>query len=153
MTDKSPEQKSAEQKSSRRRIFKTRPLLTLPQIVVLVAVVAALIIGLDLNRRARTGQVIYVGEEALQDQVDLEKTRQVELQLTRDYVFSEDYVQAYARGEAGLILPGERRVVPLVVTATPAPTAAPTPTPDPAYDAHQWQAWWRLFTDAELPSR
>lgn len=93
-----------------------------------------------------------IGEEALKAELNLEATRQVELQATLEYVQSEDYIAAYARDEGGYLLPGERRVVPLVIEATPEPTQPPAPTPDPAYNARPWQAWWRLLTDAPQPS-
>lgn len=136
-----------------RKVLSQRPLLTLPQIIVLLAVVAGLIIGLDLNRRAQEGRRAGLSAQAVQDEVDLELTRQVELQATRDFVNSRDYVEAYARDEAGQLLPGEQRIVPLIVDTTPVATAAPPPTPDPAYAARPWQAWWRLVTDAPLPTR
>ena len=136
----------------RERLFRQRPLLTIPQILVLLAVIAALFIALDLNRRAQAGQLVGVGEEALQAEVNAESTRQVELQATLTFVQSDDFVSAYARDEAGQLLPGEKRVVPLVIEAPPEPTAVPEPTPDPAQDAQPWQAWWRLLTDAPQPS-
>ena len=135
----------------RERLFRQRPLLTLPQILVLLAVIAALFIALDLNRRAQAGQLVGVGEEALQAEVEAESTRQVELQATLTYVQSDDFVSAYARDEAGQLLPGEKRIVPLLIEATPEPTVIPEPTPDPAQNARPWQAWWRLLTDAPQP--
>ena len=135
----------------RERLFRQRPLLTLPQILVLLAVIAALFIALDLNRRAQAGQLVGVGEEALQAEVEAESTRQVELQATLTYVQSDDFVSAYARDEAGQLLPGEKRIVPLLIEAPPEPTAVPEPTPDPAQNARPWQAWWRLLTDAPQP--
>ena len=137
----------------RERLFRQRPLLTIPQILVLLAVIAALFIALDLNRRAQAGQLVGVGEEALQGEVAAEATRQVELQATLAFVESDDFVSAYARDEAGQLLPGEKRVVPLIVEATPLPTSAPDPTPDPATNAQPWQAWWRLLTDAPQPTQ
>jgi len=134
----------------RRRLF-GRPLLTIPQIFVLLAIIAALFIALDLNRRAEAGRLVGVGEETLQAEVNLEATRQVELQATLEYVQSEDYVAAYARDEGGYLLPGERRVVPLLIESPPEPTQPPAATPDPAINARPWQAWWRLLTDAPQP--
>jgi hypothetical protein len=135
----------------RERLFRQRPLLTLPQILVLLAVIAALFIALDLNQRAQAGQLVGVGEEALQAEVEAESTRQVELQATLTFVQSDDFVSAYARDEAGQLLPGEKRIVPLLIEAPPEPTAVPEPTPDPAQNARPWQAWWRLLTDAPQP--
>jgi hypothetical protein len=135
------------------QILRRRPLLSLPQVVLLLVILAAIIIALDLNRQAQAGRVVDSSGETLQAQIDLELTRQVELQATLDYVTSEDYVAQYARDEGGQLLEGEQRVVPLLQAVTPAPTPLPPPTPDPALNARPWQAWWTLLTDAPQPSR
>jgi cell division protein FtsB len=132
-------------------VFRSRPLLNVPQVVFLLAIAIAIVLAIDLNRRAQAGRLVGSGEEALRLQVESEATRQVELQATLEYVESDDYVAAYARNEGGMILPGERRIVPLLQEATPEPTALPPPTPDPALQARPWQAWWRLLTDAPQP--
>jgi cell division protein FtsB len=134
-------------------VFRSRPLLNVAQVVFLLVIVGAIIVAIDLNRRAQAGRLVGSGEEALRLQVEGEATRQVELQATLDYVVSDDYVAAYARNEGGMILPGERRIVPLLQEATPEPTALPPPTPDAALEARPWQAWWRLLTDAPQPTR
>lgn len=133
--------------------FRQRPLLNLPQVIVLLSVIAALYIGLDLNRRAQAGQLVGIGEDALREEVSAEMTRQVELEATLVYVQSEDYVAAYARNEAGQLLPGEKRIAPLFIESTPVPPLQPPPTPEPLAYARPWQAWWRLLTDAPQPSR
>ena len=153
MSKKSTDQKKSSSKPSSRRVFRQRPLLSLPQVLVLIAIVVAIYIGVDLNHRAQTGRLIQANELSLQERVALETTRQIELVVTRDYVNSDDYVAAYARNEAGMVMPGELRIVPLQLDTSPLPTAVATVTPDPAYDARAWQAWWRLFSDAALPSR
>ena len=133
------------------KVFRSRPLLNVPQVIFLLVIAGAIIIAIDLNRRAQAGRLVGSGEEALRVQVEGEATRQVQLQATLEYVTSDDYVAAYARNEGGMILPGERRIVPLLQEATPEPTALPPPTPDPALEAKPWQAWWRLLTDAPQP--
>ncbi len=135
------------------KVFRSRPLLNVPQVIFLLVIAGAIIIAIDLNRRAQAGRLVGSGEEALRVQVEGEATRQVQLQATLEYVTSDDYVAAYARNEGGMILPGERRVVPLLQEATPEPTALPPATPDPALEARPWQAWWRLLTDAPQPTR
>lgn len=137
----------------REKLFRQRPLLTLPQIIILVAILVALFVALNLNRRAQAGRLVGAGEAALQAELDLEMTRQVELQATLEYVQSEDYIAAYARNEGGYLLPGEKRVVPLTIEITPQPTPMPPPTPDPIEQARPWQAWWHLLTDAPQPTR
>jgi hypothetical protein len=137
----------------RDKLLRQRSLFSWPQALILLAVLATLLIALDLNRRAEAGRLVGVGEESLRYEVELETTRQVELQATLTYVQSEDFISAYARNEGGQLLPGERRIIPLVVEVTPAPPPPPTPTPDPAAFAQPWQAWWQLLTDAPQPSR
>ena len=153
MSNKPTDQKKSGSKPPSRRVFRQRPLLSAPQVIVLIVIVVAIYIGVDLNHRAQTGRLIQANELSLQERVALESTRQVELMVTREYVNSDDYVADYARNEAGMILPGEMRIVPLQSDTSPLPTAVATVTPDPAYDARAWQAWWRLFSDAALPSR
>lgn len=118
----------------------------------MLIVIAALFIAFDLNRRGRAGELVGVDEASLAAELAIETTRQVELQATLEYVQSEDYIAAYAREEGGYLLPGERRIVPLVIEATPAATAVPAATPDPAAAAIPWQAWWQLLSDVELPT-
>jgi len=133
-------------------MFQQRPLLSLPQIIILFIVIGVLFVGLDLTRRARTGRMVGVGEDALIEELNLEATRHIELQATLEYVQSNDYVEAYARDEGGYILPGEKRVVPMPENAPPKPTPVAPPTPDPAAAARPWQAWWQLLSDAPQPS-
>lgn len=135
-----------------RQIFRQRSLLTLPQIVILLIILAGLAIAIDLNRRAQAGQIVGVGETALQQELQVEQTRQVELQATLVYVESDDYVAAYARNEGGYVLPGEKRVVPLTLDVLPEVAPDQTVVSDPALDARPWQAWWQLLTDSPLPT-
>ena len=153
MSKMSTNQEKSDSKLSSRRVFHQRPLLSLPQVLVLVSIVVAIYIGVDLNHRAQTGRLIQANELSLEERVALESTRQVELMVTRDYVNSDDYVADHARNEASMVMPGEIRIVPLHSGTSPLPTVVATVTPDPAYDARAWQAWWRLFSDAALPSR
>ncbi len=134
-------------------VFRSRPLFSLPQVIFFLVIAGAIIIAVDLNNRAQAGRQVGSGEEALQVQVDREATRQIELQATLEYVTSDDYVASYARNEGGMILPGERRIVPMLQEATPGPTPQAPATPDPAMQARPWQAWWRLLTDAPQPQR
>jgi cell division protein FtsB len=130
-----------------------RSIHSVAQVVTLLVVVASLFIVLDLNRRARDGRLVGAGAEELQAEFDEEVTRQVELKATLEFVRSDDYVAIYAREEGGMLLPGEKRIVPLRMEATPEPLLAAQPTPDPALYARPWQVWWSLLTDAPLPTR
>lgn len=137
----------------RSKLFSHRPILTVTQIIILGVILAGLFFALDLNRRAQAGRLVGTGAETLEEELAFESTRQAELRVTLSYVQSEDYVAAYARDEGGYILPGEKKIIPLIVEGTPEPQLQPTPTPDPAVYARPWQAWWLLLTDSPLPSR
>lgn len=139
----------------RRKSRKTRqkPLLSFTQILILSALLITIAAGFNLSRRAQTYRLIESSEKRLEEQLIMETTRQVELQVTMEYVNSEDFVASYARDEGGQIFPGDRRIAPRIPTPQVAPTPIAQPTPDPAYHARPWQAWWRLFSDAPLPSR
>jgi hypothetical protein len=112
-----------------------------------------MVIVLDLNRRARDGRLVGAGADVLQAELDAEVTRQVELEATLEFVLSDEYVAIYAREEGGMLLPGEKRIVPLMAEATPVPAPMAQSTPDPALYARPWQVWWSLLSDAPLPSR
>ena len=134
-------------------VFRSRPIFNAAQVVLVLVIAGAIVVAIDYNNRAQAGRLVGSGEEALQSQINHEATRQVELVVTLEYVSSDDYVAAFARSEGGMLLPGERRIVPMLQEATPEPTASPLPTPDPALQARPWQAWWRLLTDAPQPVR
>lgn len=130
-----------------------RSIHSVVQIVIFLVVIAAMVIVLDLNRRARDGRLVGAGAEALRAELDVESTRKVELQATLEFVQSDEYVAIYAREEGGMLMPGEKRIVPLKVEVTPAPALQAQPTPDPALYARPWQVWWSLLSDAPLPAR
>lgn len=132
--------------------FRERPLLTLPQILTLLGIIAALFIALDLNRRSQAGELVGIDEGLLDSEISLETTRQIELQATLEYVQSDDYIAAYARDEGGYLLPGEKRVVPLLLESAAQPTPIPTAIAPSREQPYPWQAWWRLLTDVPLPS-
>jgi ABC-type microcin C transport system permease subunit YejE len=65
----------------------------------------------------------------------------LEAQLT--YVQSDEYVGAWAQGDARMVHPEETLVIPLISTATPTPTPVPTSTPIPTPTPKPfWQRWW-----------
>lgn len=152
MAEHTSSAKKATKERAKNKKVRQRPILSFPQILILTVLFITIAAGLNLNRRAQTGRLIDSSEKRLQEKLILETTRQVELQVTRNYVNSQDFVAAYARDEGGQIIPGEKRIVPRFLEPQAASTPIPEPTPDPAYNARPWQAWWRLFSDAPLPS-
>jgi hypothetical protein len=72
---------------------------------------------------------------------------QVTLQARLEYVQSDAYIAEWSQVHAGMTLPEETLVVPILPTATPTPipTATPIPTPTPT-PLPFWQRWWRTVT-------
>lgn len=129
-----------------------KTLVTIPQVLIILGVIFILFLAINNNRRSTTAEPESSDQSVLELEVAAEGTRQIELEATLAYVQSDDYVAAYARDEGGQLLPGEKRVVPIITEAPPQPTSTPLPTPDPIHVSRPWQAWWQLLTDSPLPS-
>jgi hypothetical protein len=72
---------------------------------------------------------------------------QATLQARLDYVQSDAYIAEWSQVHAGMTLPEETLVVPIVPTSTPTsiPTSTPVPTSTPT-PLPFWQKWWRALT-------
>jgi hypothetical protein len=129
--------------------------LTMPQLFLAIVGVIALFIVIGLNRYDENHEAVAAGEATFQAEVNVEITKQVELQATLTYVESPTYVEHYFRNEENMVLEGENRIVPNVIAVTPTPTSAQstTGTSVQASPAQPWQMWWRLVSDAPFPSR
>jgi len=130
---------------------KKRPILSLPQILIIIGAIVALGLALDLNAKAQAGREQTTHEQGMARLVEAEEERGRQLEVTLTYVYSDDYVADYARDEGGMILPDEKRVVPMPHPLPLTPTPMPTPIPAaPVLDA-PWKAWWALFFDSPPP--
>ncbi len=130
---------------------KKRPALSWPQLLIGIAVLIALGLAVDLGTQSRSGDNTSSQEERLSAVLATEEARNRQLKLTRTYVKSEEYKADYARNEAGMILPGEKRVVSMPNPLPLTPTPMPTPVPVIIVPEEPWQAWWMLFFDSPLP--
>lgn len=128
-----------------------QPMLNLPQILIVVGVLVALALGLNLTSRARTGDVMNAEEALMATRLAEEQERHHDLVITLTYVYSEDYVADYARNEAGMVLPDEKRIVPMPHPRPLTPTPLPPPIPVVRAPSNPLQAWWMLFFDSPPP--
>jgi hypothetical protein len=129
-----------------------KPLLTITQVIALMVILFGLFVALDLNRRAQAGRIVGKDEESLQTEFDAESERHGELIATLEWVRSPEYVSVYAYEEGGLIKPGEKRIVPLMIDEDGYSSSSGESSSDPAQYARPWQAWWQLLTDAPMPA-
>ena len=130
-----------------------RPVLNLPQVLVVLGVLIALALGLNLSARARTGEAMSSEEAVLATRLAAEHEHNQALVVTLTYVYSEDYVADYARDEAGMLLSGEKRIVPLPNPSPLTPTPVPPPISVVQAPDDPFAAWWMLFFDSPPPGR
>lgn len=133
---------------------KNTPLISGTQFIAIVVLTIAIFMVVDFGRRTTAGYYVSQAEKRLKEEIEVELTRQAALRARRDYVASDVYVEEWAREEAHMIRPGDRPLLLVTpqVPATPEVTEAPGPVlvtqPVP-----NWYYWWRLFFDADPPSR
>ena len=130
---------------------KRRPPLSWPQVLIAIAILIALGLAVDLGAQSGTEDYESGQEERLLAVLATERARNQQLELTLTYVRSDEYIADYARNEAGMILPGEKRVVPMPNPLPLTPTPVPTPVPVIIVPEEPWQAWWMLFFDSPPP--
>ncbi|MBN1316321.1 MAG: hypothetical protein JXA42_12660 [Anaerolineales bacterium] len=129
-----------------------RPVFNLPQVLILVGIIVAMALVIGLEARSTASRNLDPDEEVIASRLAMEQERNRQLVLTLTYVHSDDYVADYARNEAGMILPGEVRVVPMF--DPPLPTSTPIPPPITAVSAPStpFEAWWMIFFDSPPPT-
>lgn len=102
----------------------------------MILAVAALLFGLfaySLLQTTQSSARLHDRQAALQAQVSTLAQEKADLEGLRAYLATDEYIEAVARNEFGLVKPGETAVV---VSAPPAP--------DSGRVAKRW--WQELFT-------
>ena len=136
---------------SRSSIFPAK--LNWLQVVLVLLVLGALYVFVDLSRNTETRRRLEMVEATFSAESQRESTRQVELEATLAYVQGTGYPDEVLHSETGLLAEGESAILPNIILATAEPAPLPPPTPDPLLQARPWQMWWRLLTDAPMPTR
>ena len=127
---------------------KRPPLISGTQFVAIVIVTVAIFFIVDFGQRATAGYYVSQAEKTLKAQIHAELTRRAELEVTREYVASEEYVERWAR-ETHMKRVGDQ---PLIIVTPRAEQrrqgeALPASTPTPSTSDATWVEWWRLFFD------
>jgi len=121
---------------------------SITRLVAIVAIVIALVLGINLGRQATVVYRLRREEARLQQAVDEEKAKTTALQNLKAYRLSDAFVEEWARTVAKLTQPGEVRVVLLNEDQQS------TESLGPALEAQRsvaekaspyWQQWWELF--------
>ena len=125
------------------------PLISGAQFVAIVIVTVAIFFIIDFGQRATAGYYVSQAEKSLKIEIQAELTRKAELEATRDYVSSTEYVERWAR-EAHMKRVGDQPVIIVTPQApqTSSDSSYTETTPRSASESN-WVAWWRLFFDFE----
>jgi len=142
---------------------KKTPLISGTQFAAIVVLTIALFLIVDFGRRTTAGYYVSQTEKRLDAEIEALLARQETLQERLEYVQTDEYVERWAREQAHMVRPGDRRLI--VVTPEPStlspeqpPAALPLPDSSAAQGAAQgaaqervpnWHHWWRLFWDTE----
>jgi cell division protein FtsB len=130
------------------------PSSSVTRLVAIVAIVIALVLGINLGRQAT---VVYRlrREEARLEQVVAEgRAKAAALQDRKLYVLSDAYVEEWARTVAKLTQPGEVRVIILDESQAHAESLGTAVEMQPVQDERSlpyWEQWWELFFGTVRP--
>jgi cell division protein FtsB len=135
---------------------KKPPLISTTQFAAIVVLTIALFLVIDFGRRTTAGYYVSQTEKRLVAEIEALLKEQEILKQRRDYVQTDAYVEQWAREQAHMVRPGDRR---LIVVTPPASTAPADDQPAPAFTTLEsavarepvpnWHLWWRLFWDTE----
>ena len=134
---------------------KKTPLISGTQFAAIVVLTIALFLVVDFGRRTTAGYYVSQTEKRLEAEIAALLEQRKALQEWRDYVQTDEYVEKWAREQARMVQPGDRRLI--VVTPEPsdaqseaaAPVAATPDSVVPTQPVPNWHHWWRLFWDTE----
>ena len=125
---------------------RTWPSIT--RLVAIVAIVIALVLGINLGRQATVVYRLRREEVRLQQAVAEEKEKAAALEDRKAYVLIDAYVEEWARTVAKLTQPGEVRVVILNEGQQPAEPLGPALEAKRSQEERAlpyWEQWWELF--------
>lgn len=130
---------------------KKTPLISGSQFAAIVVLTIVLFLIVDFGRRTTAGYYVSQTEKRLEAEIAVLLEQQEALEKWRDYVQTDAYVEQWAREQAHMVRPGDRRLI--VVTPPASSTgqlaAAPLPEAVAVELAPNWHGWWRLFWDTE----
>jgi cell division protein FtsB len=110
-------------------------------------VMALLVIGFN-NRMAEQRQLVAQAQR-IRGELEALRATNAYLDAQLSYANSDAAVEEWAYEEAHWVRPGDRPVVPISPSES-TPDVPPVVTPEPV-EYTNWQIWWALFFDADLP--
>jgi len=127
---------------------------SITRLVATVAIVIALVLGVNLGRQATVVHRLRREETRLELAVAEEEARAAVLQERKAYVLSDAFVEEWARTVAKLTQPSEVRVIILDEPRQHTESLGPAVEIQPAQESRDlpyWQQWWELFLGSMGP--
>ena len=125
------------------------PLISGAQFVAIVVVTIAVFFVVDFGRRATAGYYVSQAEKSLKADIRAQLTRKAELEVTREFIASDAYVEQWAR-ESHMKRLGDQ---PLIIVTPQSPqspmSVPPSQTVSESSPGGNWIHWWQLFFEAE----
>jgi hypothetical protein len=138
---------------------KKPPLISGTQFAAIAVLTIALFLVIDFGRRTTAGYYVSQTEQRLDAEIEALLEQQETLQDRLEYVQTDEYVEHWAREQAHMVRPGDRRLIVVTPPASSAPEQDPHPIPTPPNSVNaqtaatepvpNWHHWWRLFWDTE----
>ena len=128
--------------------------LSLVQVLAFVGLLLAIYFTYSFAKVALVGYQLRQTKEKLREEVAALQAEVAELEATKTYVQTDEYIEQAAREEFKMSRPGDQVVVPLFPSggnsttggsSTAQSSAGEITQPAPVRVDSPWQAWWALF--------
>ncbi len=129
-------------------------LLSNVQIVFSSIVAISLLLAISFSGRIAAGHKVEAERDKLQNVIGTLRSQATAYKGEYNYVSSDAFIEAWARGEGKMVKGDEVLVIPVPGVITAQPTATPfkidvPAQPKPGNDT--WMLWWQLFFDSPPP--
>src|SRR4051812_22850179 len=115
-----------------------------------------LILAINFSARIADSQPLQAAYSGVRNEIEKLKQEQAQLTSERNYVLSDAYVEAWARSNGKMVLPGEVLVVPVPSGSEVEATAEPQVNLQDVHTAPDqvkpWVLWWQIFFDSPPPN-
>lgn len=130
-------------------------LLSNVQIVFSSIVAISLLLAISFSGRISASHKMEAERNKLQANIATLSAQATAFKADYNYIQSDAFIDAWARGEGKMIKGNEVLVIPVPGQVTPQPTPTafrPDPLAARPVDENQtWNLWWQLFFDSPAP--
>lgn len=143
------------QESSPRRVKRARQLSS-TQVMFAVILAIVLMLAIQFSTRINAERQLFVIRDTVEDEIELLRREQVDLNNELTYLGSDAYVESWARSEGRMVRDGEVLVIPVpfgetLLSQQDTPIADANVVETTLPQPENWHLWWSLFFDMQPP--